>query len=89
MLMLNDDGRLIILLWLTYHLLSFDHQVAELTMLTMEERPKEPFMRLSSLTKRLGERLNLPASWTLSLWSPLTTPMCSHLEETPPEETQF
>lgn len=89
MLLLNDDDRLIILLWLIYHLLPSDLQVEELTMLTMEGRPKEPSMRPSSLTKRSGERLNLPASWTLSPWSPLTTPMCSHLEETPPEETQF
>lgn len=84
MMLSNKD-----LLWLICHLLSFVHQVAELTMLTMRGMPREPFTRPSSSTKLLDGRLNSPASWTLWPWSPLTTRMCLHLEETPPEETQF
>lgn len=59
MMLKNED-----LLWLVL-LLSFVHQVVELTMLTTTGMPREPFTRPSSSTELLDEQLSSPASWTL------------------------
>lgn len=58
-------------------------------MATMPGWPKKLSMRRLSLTEQLAEQLKSPVSWTLLVWSPLTTPMSSHLEDTLPEETLF
>lgn len=58
----NDGDWLMLLLWLTCHLLSFVHQEAELTTLITQGGPREPCTRPSSSTEQLGEQLNSPAS---------------------------
>lgn len=58
-------------------------------MVIMEGAPKKLSMKLLNSTRPLGEQLNWPASWTLWLWSPLTTPTSLRLEGTHPGETLF